>query len=201
MHQSVSREELRQLSYAEFGHLLDLLVRNVRGALQEHGIQIDAIAPILRSGAFPGCHLASKLGVAEILPIQYKHTYDPSEPVRSFRDPSIPRNVSTCSAILLVDTNTVTGEIARRAAADIRALLPDCRIIFASVMLDISVKALPGIDLIISVRRTNELRSLSDDAARSAGISSDVCIFPWEDLDEQWSEIQAAQLIAGKLPK
>jgi len=148
------------------------------------------------SGAFPGCHLASKLGVTDVLPLQYKHTYDPSRPVRSYRDPIMPHGISARATILLTDTNTVTGEIARRAAADIRAVLPPCRIVFASVMLDISVKTLAGIDFLISACRTNERRTLSRDAARRARISDDVYIFPWEDLDEQWNQIQAAQSIS-----
>jgi hypoxanthine phosphoribosyltransferase len=190
---SVAKEDLHQLSYGEFGELLDVLVQHVRTVCQEQGIRIDAVAPILRSGAFPGCHLASKLGVTDILTLQYKHTYDPSQPVRSYRDPIIPHCLAADATILLADTNTVTGEIARRAVADIRAVLPECRIVFASVMLDISVETLAGIDFLIYARRTNERRTLSREEARRVGTSDEVYIFPWEDLEEQWNEIQAAQ--------
>jgi hypothetical protein len=194
--EGVRKEDLRSLSYAEFGQLLDVLVRNVRTTCQERGIRIDAVAPILRSGAVPGCHLASKFGVTVVLPLQYKHTHDASGGVRSYGEPIMPDGIPPHATILLTDANTVTGEIARRAAADIRAVFPVCRIIFASVMLDISVKTLAGIDSLIWVRHTNERRTLSRDAARRAGIPDDVYIFPWEDLDEQWNEIQAAQSIS-----
>ena len=63
-------------------------------------------------------------------------------------------------------------------------MLPGCRIVFATVMLDISVETLPGIDFLISARRTNERRTLSREAVHGAGISGDVYIFPWEELDE-----------------
>lgn len=190
----VRKEDLRLLSYAEFGELLEMLTRNVLTACHERGVRIAAVAPILRSGAFPGCHLASKLRVADVLPLQYKHTYDQARPLHpQDRVPIWTHRALTDGIILIADTNAVTGRIAQRAAADIRAALPDRHIIFASVMRDISLETLPEIDLLISARRTNERRTLSCDAARRAGVSNDVYIFPWEDLDEQWDEIQAAR--------
>jgi len=192
--EGIRKEELRPLSYAEFGQLLDELTWKVLAACREHDIRIEAVAPILRSGAFPGCHLASKLGVADVLPLQYKHTYDPSCPVHTcHRSPILTHGISLKAAILLTDTNTVTGEIAQHAAADIRAVLPGCRILFASVMLDISLDALPEIDAVISARRTNERRTLSRDEASRVGVPNDVYIFPWEEIEEQWDQIQAAR--------
>ena len=174
--------------------MLETLTGTVLAVCHDRGISIDAVAPILRSGGFPGCHLASKLGVTSVLPLQYKHTYEPSSSVHTcHRSPIGTHGLPADAGILLVDTNTVTGTIARRAAADIRAALPDCRIVFASVMLDVALKALPGIDLIVSAHRTNEGRTLSGHAARQVGVSNDVYVFPWEELDEQWEQIQAAQ--------
>jgi hypothetical protein len=190
----VRKEDLRPLTYAEFGELLGALTRNVLAACHEQGIGINAVAPILRSGAFPGCHLASKLGVTDVLPLQYRHTYDSSCPVRSFhRSPIWTGDAPANATILLADTNTVTGEIAQCAATDIRAALPDSRIILASVMLDISLDAVPGIDLLISAGRANERRTLSRDAACRVGVPNHVYIFPWEEAEEQWAQIQAAQ--------
>src|SRR5215472_7175506 len=82
--EGVHREELRALSYSEFGELLEVLTRNVLDTCRERGIEIDAVAPILRSGAFPGLHLASKLKVSLVLPLQYQHTYASSSSLRRF---------------------------------------------------------------------------------------------------------------------
>jgi hypothetical protein len=191
---SVQTEDLRPLSYAEFGQLLETLTGNAIAACRERGIRVGAVAPILRSGAFPGCHLASQLGVIDVLPLQYKHTDDPLRPVHSLgRVPLLTQGIAEDAIILIADTNTVTGSIAQRAAADLRAVLPASRIIFASVMLDISIEALSGIEFLISARRTNERRTLSREAARRVGVSNDVYIFPWEKIDEQWEQIQAAR--------
>jgi len=190
----IRKEDLRLLSYAEFGQLLEILTDKVFAACQERRLRIDAVAPILRSGAFPGCHLASKLGVTGVFPLQYKHTCDADQPLLSrYRGPTLTSGIPDNGVILVADTNTVTGEIAQRAAADIRAELPESRIFFASVMLDVSLEAIPGVDVMVSARRTNERRTVPREAARRAGIWNEVFIFPWENFNEQWSEIRAAQ--------
>jgi GNAT superfamily N-acetyltransferase/hypoxanthine phosphoribosyltransferase len=190
----IQKSDLRSLSYAEFGQLLDTLADRVAEFCVERGIRIDVVVPILRSGAFPGCHLASKLSVTDILPLQYKHTYNCERPIHQNYALPVPiRDLSHCT-LLMADTNTVTGEIARRAAADIRQRWPAVTIIFATMMLDVSLASIPGIDFIIWAQRTNERRGLSPNAAAAAEVSNEVYVFPWEDIDQQWAEIQAAQV-------
>jgi hypothetical protein len=92
----------------------------------------------------------------------------------------------------MADTNTVTGEVATYAARDLRMKWPDSTIVFASVILDLSIEPLPDVDLLISAQRSNERRTVSVDTAMRVGVSNDVLIFPWEDIEEQWVEIQAA---------
>ena len=77
---TINRSDLRMLSYTEFGCLLDALTANVASVCAERQLRIDVVAPILRSGGITGCHLASKLDVNAMMPLQYKHTYDPARP-------------------------------------------------------------------------------------------------------------------------
>jgi hypothetical protein len=134
---AVQESDLRLLSYAELGQLLEILTGNVLKVCRERSLRIDAVAPIWRSGAVPGCHLASKLGVVDLLPLQYKHTHDRTHPIhRPYAVPTLTRALNR-PVILMADANTVTGEIAQCAAADIRATWPDSTILFASVMLDV----------------------------------------------------------------
>jgi hypothetical protein len=190
---AIQLSDLRLLSYAELGRLLEILTENVLKVFRERNIRINAVAPILRSGAFPGCHLASKLGVLDILPLQYKHTHDRTHPIhRPYAVPTLARALDR-PVILMADANAVTGEIAKCAAADIRAIWPSSTILFACVTLDVSLESIPGVDILISARRTNERRTLSHDAAARNGISGAVYVFPWEEIKEQWAEIQAAQ--------
>jgi hypothetical protein len=189
----INRSDLRLLSYAEFGCLLDVLTANVVSACTERQLRIDVVAPILRSGGITGCHLASKLGVTAMMPLQYQHTYDPASPIRrQFSIPTFTIEPQDSVVILIADTNTVTGEIARSAARDLRMKWPDSTILFASAILDLSIEQLPDVDLLISAQRSNERRTISVEKAMRIGVSNDVLIFPWEDIEEQWSEIQAA---------
>jgi len=189
----INRSDLRLLSYAEFGCLLDVLTANVVSACTERQLRIDVVAPILRSGGITGCHLASKLGVTAMMPLQYQHTYDPASPIRrQFSIPTFTIEPQDSVVILMADTNTVTGEIARSAARDLRMKWPDSTILFASSILDLSIEQLPDVDLLISAQRSNERRTISVEKAMRIGVSNDVLIFPWEDIEEQWSEIQAA---------
>jgi len=190
---TINRSDLRMLSYTEFGCLLDALTANVVSACTERQLRIDVVAPILRSGGITGCHLASKLGVSAMMPLQYQHTYDPASPIRrQFSIPTFTIEPQDSVVILMADTNTVTGEIARSAARDLRMKWPDSTILFASSILDLSIEQLPDVDLLISAQRSNERRTISVEKAMRIGVSNDVLIFPWEDIEEQWSEIQAA---------
>ena len=190
---TINRSDLRMLSYTEFGRLLDVLTANVAATCTERQLRIDVVAPILRSGGITGCHLASKLGVTAMVPLQYRHTYDPVSPIRQqFSIPTLTAEPQDSVVILMADTNTVTGEVARFAARELRTRWPSSTILFASVMLDVSIERLPDVDVLISAHRTNERRTVSLENATRIGVSNELLIFPWEDLEEQWLEIQAA---------
>jgi hypothetical protein len=190
----MNREDLRTLSYKEFGSLLDVLTRKVISTCKERALRIDIVAPILRSGGLTGCHLASKLGVTNMIPLQYRHTYEAVAPVRrQFDAPALTAEPPDPVVILMVDTNTVTGAVAQYAADELRMTRPSSRILFASLMLDLSIEHLPHVELLISAQRTNERRTVSFELARDMGVSNDVYIYPWEDLEEQWTEIQMSE--------
>jgi hypothetical protein len=181
------------LSYAEFGRLLEVLTANVISVCAERRLGIDVVAPILRSGGIAGCHLASKLGVTTIVPLQYRHTYSLSPPIRQqFSMPIPTTEPKEACVILMVDTNTVTAGVATCAARELRAKWASSTILFESVLMDLSIEQVPDVDLLISARRTNERRTASSEIAVRLGVSNDVLIFPWEDIEEQWVEIQAA---------
>jgi hypothetical protein len=190
---TINRSDLRRLSYTEFGCLLDVLTANVVSACTERHLRVDVVAPILRSGGITGCHIASKLGVTAMVPLQYTHTYDPASPIRrQFSIPTFTSEPQGPVVVLVADTNTVTGEVARYAARDLRMKWSASTILFASVVLDLSIEQLPDVDMLISAQRSNERRTVSLDNAMSIGVSNELLVFPWEDIEEQWSEIQAA---------
>ena len=188
----MNRSDLRQLSYAEFGELLDTLTERVARSLTARGGQVHMIAPILRSGAFPGMHLASKLGVQPTLPLQYKHSGEGIK--QGFAPPMLIGGFPERPTILLTDTNTVTGAIARRAIADLRALYPRATILFATVVIDQALGPFDGTTESFYAIKSNEARRLTDAEAKARGITNECFVFPWEDADEQWREICAAEM-------
>ncbi len=191
----ITRADLRRITYAEFGEMVEALTDAVRAACEKENIRIETVAPILRSGGMTGCHLASRLGVTSIIPVCYQHTYNPDHPIRrGFEMPDLPDARLEPAGIVLVDTNTVTGSVATHAALEIRKRWPSSTIVFASLYLDASIDTLPNIDFIISLQRTNERRTMSHAQALELGATEDIIIFPWEDLEEQWDAIQAAHV-------
>jgi hypoxanthine phosphoribosyltransferase len=195
----INRSDLRTLSYGEFGSLLETLTENVVSACQERALRVDIVSPILRSGGFTGCHLASKLGVTNIVPLQYRHTYDTIASVQQqFYSPALAAEPQGTVVILMVDTNTVTGAVAQQAAEVLRMTRPSSRILFASMMLDLSIEHLKHVEFLISAKRTNERRTVSCELAQVMGVSNEVYVFPWEDLDEQWAEIQKGEAETNK---
>ncbi|MGH9875607.1 MAG: hypothetical protein ACRD9S_24385 [Pyrinomonadaceae bacterium] len=71
MSSRVKRENLRQLSYAEFGEILHLLTASVSDYLARTGTKVDMVSPILRGGAITGMHLESHLAIVRTLPLQF----------------------------------------------------------------------------------------------------------------------------------
>ena len=184
MRDPITRDDLRPLDYGEFGLILRTLATRVSEHIRATGTAFDAIAPILRSGAITGMHLASALRLTNILPLQYKHRGDAVE--RLMQPPAAKPGIAT---ILLADSNTVTGAVATAAAADLRRQYPLAHIVLATAVLDMSVGAIHGVDSIIYALLSNEARAISTAAAQSNHVGPEVYIFPWEDVDEQWAEI------------
>jgi len=131
-----------------------------------------------------------------MMPLQYKHTYDPASQIRrQFNLPDFTAEPQDPVVVLMADTNAVTGEVATCAARDLRMKWPASTILFASVILDLSIEQLPGVDALISAQRSNERRSVPVEDAMKIGVSNEVLVFPWEDAAEQWVEIQAAAAV------
>ena len=187
----MDRNDLRQLTYAEFGAMLDRLTERVAHDLTARGGRVDVVAPILRSGAFTGMHLAAKLGVQQTLPLQYKHGKEGIE--RGFVPPMPIVALPEQPVIMLADTNTVTGAIATRAIVDLLTLYPRATILFATVVLDQAIRAIDGTAESFFALRSNESRRITDAEAKVRGITNECFVFPWENADEQWQEICAAE--------
>lgn len=186
----IQKSDLRQIDYREFGEILAKLEKQV----VDSEVEFDLIVPILRSGAFTGMHLASKLKIKNILPAQYKYEFLPKETIiKKFDFPELNYELPDNCNILICDSNAVFGEIAKKVIADIKSNYPNSKIYFASANLDQSISKLDNVEKIFFGELSNEKRDLDKKEADDKGITNDVLVFPWENLEEQWEEIDKSQ--------
>lgn len=187
----IKKEDLRQIAYAEWGLILDKLMLSLIQYSTDNNMCFDVIAPILRSGGFTGLHIASKMKIKHILPIQYKYFYKPTETIKKMFE--IPKMLeldeTKVSNILITDSNTVSGGIANIVIDEIHKFFPKSNLFFASANLDYSFKKPLKVKDMFYGQFSNESRVLSYEDANLKGITNEVIIFPWENLEEQWEEI------------
>ncbi len=158
------------------------------------GEHIDLIVPIIRSGMITAMHIASKLKITNILPTQYKYEFLPQETlVKKIEFPQLHYSIPEQGNILIVDSNTVFGGTAKLVIADTHNAFPNARLYFASANLDQSVTELEDLEHVFHGQVSNERKLLTAEEAASKNIDNRVIIFPWENLEEQWSEISSSQ--------
>lgn len=188
------KEDFVRISWEEYGQTLESLYQKLAIYLEENSIKVGTVVPILRGGAFPGVYLAYKLHLLNILPVQYKYLVDETiskfELKRLDKTPeSAFRNLSA-STILVVGNNHCFGTTSKKAIADLKQIVPDCKIIYAAACMDYSYQDMPEAEATFYGKLTNETRVLSEDDAKSKELNNNISLFPWEDIEEEWAMVQ-----------
>lgn len=189
------KEDFKKMSWEEYGKILENLYEKVGKYVKENNIKIDAVAPIFRAGAFPGAYLAYKLNLLRILPVQYKYFFtDKKIELRKILALSksglgLPKN----PVFLLVEGNHCFGVTGTNAAKDLKAEFPDCEIIYAVDTMDYSYQKNEFADVIFYGKLTNETRVLSAEECERLGIENISNMFPWEDIEEEWTTVEGKQ--------
>lgn len=189
------KSDFKRLTWEEYGKTLEVLYRKVASYLKEHKLRVEAVIPILRAGAFPGTYLAYRLHVLRVLPVQYHYHFEKGKAfLRQILD--LPEDIPGLSqrpTLLVVEGNHCFGLTARTAIADIRKRFPKARILYAADHVDYSFQKVKGAEVVFFGKLTNETRQLSCDEAREKGINPLSELFPWEDLEEEWTTVQGKQ--------
>ncbi len=189
------KSDFKRLSWEEYDKIIEELFKKVGKHVKENNIQIDAVVPILRGGAFPGTFLAFKFHLLRVLPVQYKYFFEGRDLVLKklfglskpdFKEKENP-------VFLLVENNHCFGLTAETAAKDLKAEFPDCRIIYAADTMDYSYQKNEYAEAIFYGELTNDTKTLSPEEAEQKGISNKMHLYPWENLDEEWTTIQGKQ--------
>ncbi len=177
------KSDFEKLSWENYGKILEKLFEKVSKYIKENNIEIDAVVPILRGGAFPGTFLAFKFHLLRILPVQYKYFFEAhetegfggAENAKAFscRKDLVLKKLFGLSksdfkekenpVFLLVENNHCFGLTAETAAKDLKAEFPNCRIIYAADTMDYSYQKNKYAEAIFYGKLNNETKKLSDE--------------------------------------
>lgn len=181
-------EDTNTMSWDEFGELCDKLVEDVKFI----GVKFDAIAPILRNGMIPATVIANKLEIINIIPIHLKYFYNPTE-IRLMLPIVKPLSMGNNPKILVVESNTSSGQTAIKTHSLIKEEFPDSEIYYATVTrvfknpspnLSMYKKYLYGI-------MTDEDLLASEEEKRDYSLREGITIFPWETAERELNEINS----------
>ncbi len=192
-----SKKDFRRLSWKEYNAALENLHVQLEKYLGKTHMNIYAVVPILRGGAFAGTYLAYKLKLLRILPVQYKYIFSNNGKAKIKKFYGIRKSdVSVKSPVfLLVENNHCFGTTAQLAAKHIKRMFPKCTIIYAAAHADYTHRKLWYVDASFYGRFTNESKSLSAKGCKDKRIKSGVFLFPWEDMEEEWDMVNSKQYL------
>lgn len=197
------KEDFKKMSWEDYGKILENLGEKVEDYVKQNNIKIDVVVPILRGGAFPGAFLAYKLGLLRIVPVQYKYFFTDGKielrKILGFPKESLVLPVKP--VFLLVEGNHCFGLTGTTAAKDLKTEFPDSKIIYAADTMDYGYKKNDFADAIFYGKLTNETRVLTPEQCGEKGIENISNIFPWEDIEEEWTTVQGKQFEYGDLEK
>ena len=165
----------------------DLLIK-----LEQSGIQFNIIAPLLRTGGIIGGILAIKMRILTMLPVQFKYSYHPTRINQILSIPDILTDLPDEMNILLTEGNTSSGSIAKTAAVAIKEKYPQARIYLATLTkVHGGSDKLDGIEDIFYGRLTDENGKANEKEKAKYDLRAGITIFPWEDPEDELSDINA----------
>ncbi len=182
------------MTWEEMSRLIDVLITKVNSYFDTKGERVSLIAPLLRSGGIIGSILAIKMRIVPILPVQFKNFYESSSVEKMFKIPDILIHVPTPMNILLCDGNTSSGSTAVKAAQAIKEKYPEAKVILATLTKVFGgPEKLEGMEDILYGTMTDERFRATEEEMRNYNLRKGVTIFPWEDADDELSDINGHQ--------
>ena len=152
-----------------------------------------------------GISLSHLLNIARFYPCQYKYEYVESNggqyvPVEYLTTTEFVANKSDNLTILVTEGNHVRGGTALKCIQKIKSVLPNVKIIYASVGRDYAHRnRLPGTVFETWGFLTNETEILSKDECKELGVKNKFVVYPWEIIEETVVDETIAQLTALKV--
>ena len=189
------KKDFKQITWQEYGVLLDQLHKKVSTHVKKHRIIIDAVVPVLRGGMVPALFLGHKLHILKCMPVQYKYFFKGKkiQLKKLFDFPRLAFPLPKKPTFLLVEGNHCFGLTAKTAVKDLKKAFPGCTILYVADFVDYSHQNEVPAEKVFYGKLTNETRGLSEKKAHVLGIGNELNLYPWEDLEEEWVTVQGKQ--------
>ncbi len=181
-----SADEFVQLSWEEYGQILERLYLAIKKYTEKHPVKFDAIVPVLRGGMIPAAYLCGKLKIIQVIPIQFKYFINGNNVVLKRLLPLAKGiDLGENPNILIVENCYCFGETTKAAIRDIKKEYPDAKLYVAADRIDYSYKDLEDIEAVFWGDLDNDTKELSTQECKKLGIDPTQYYYPWETLDEE----------------
>ncbi len=185
-----TKKDINQIDWQEFESLVDILIENIKTYFTAHNEKTDIIAPLMRTGGIIGGILSVKLDVVITLPVQFKYSYHPTTIHQIFEVPDLLVDTGKTMNIILCEGNTSSGSIATKAAASIKEKYPQAKVYLATLTKVYGgPEKLDGIEEIFYGVMTDENFKADPETQTELNLRKGITVFPWENADEELSEI------------
>lgn len=179
----------RKMEYNEFLQYIDKICENLEKYIQDNGIKIDYICPILRSGAMPAVYISNRLNIIKFLPIQAKHiTYkEGKKSIEIIFNPLSTIEINKKEPVfLVVEANQSTGTTVSLCINKIRNKYQNAKILYVCIAKKYGSRSFEDITIYedVGVYYT-ENNELSEEKRKELEIEQFEPLFPWENLETE----------------
>lgn len=187
-----SEDEFVQLTWEQYGVVLDKLRDKIFAYVSDHQITFDVIVPILRGGGVLGTYLAGQLKVLRVVPVQYKYFIE-GKHVYLKRLLDFPKDLALKSDanILIAENCYCFGGTTKAVVEEMHTKFPQAKIFVAADRMDYTFQTIEGVEQVFYGELNNDTKKLTDDECKKLGVDPTQYYYPWETIDE---EIAACQL-------
>lgn len=187
-----SEDEFKQLTWEQYGKILDNLYNQISNYAKKNAIKFDAIVPILRGGMIAATYLAGKFKILRIIPVQYKYFIkDKQVYLKKLLPLSKDTKLKKNPNILIVENCYCFGTTTKIAIEDVKKHFPTAKTYVAADRMDYTFQKVEGTEKVFYGELNNDTKKLSEKEYKRLGVDPTQYYYPWETLDE---EIAACQL-------
>ena len=187
-----SADQFVQLTWAQYGKILDNLYKKILAYSKKHQVTFDVIVPILRGGGILGTFLAGKLKILRIVPVQYKYFIHGKQVyLKKLLPLSSNLKLKANANILVAENCYCFGTTTKAVIEEIKAKYPKAKIYVAADRMDYTYREVKGAEAVFCGEFNNDCKKLTPKQCKKLHINATQYYYPWETLDE---EIAACQL-------